>query len=147
MVSDLEEAIEVGLHALSLDPEAMEQLQSEVKEKEALDQAKVVLWEDIRKNPPKALTISRIAMIPHKSRKSRAILNLSYTIKMMQRRIEAVNDTTTKTVPQGAMDQVGHVLNQSIYAFAEVEEDDVIFQVKTDVKDVFWRCMAAEGQG
>ena len=76
-MEDLEEAIEIGLHVSALDPKAMEQLQSEVKEKEALGQAKVVLWEGIKKNPPKALKISRIAMIPHKSRKFRAMLDLS----------------------------------------------------------------------
>ena len=84
-------------------------------------------------------------MIPHKSRKFRAILDLSYTIKLMERRIEAVNDTTTKTAPQGAMDQMGHVLDRIIYAFAEAEEDDIIFQGKTDVKDGFWRCVAEDG--
>ena len=61
-------------------------------------------------------------MIPHKSRKLRAILDLSYTIKLMERRIEAVNDTTTKTAPQGAMDQMGHVLDRIIYAFTEAED-------------------------
>ena len=82
-MADLEDAIEVGPHVSALDPEAMAQLQAEVYEKEALGQAKVVLWEDIKTNPPKTLKISRIAMIPHKSRKFRAMLDLSYTIKLM----------------------------------------------------------------
>ena len=42
-MQDLEEAIDVGSHVSALDPEAMAQLQPEVKEKEALGQAKVVL--------------------------------------------------------------------------------------------------------
>ena len=95
------------------------------------------MWEDIKKNPPKALKIPCIVMILHKSRKFRAILNLSYTIKLMQRSIKSVNDTTTKAAPQGAMDQMGHVLDQIIYVFAEAEEDKVVFQGKTDVKDGF----------
>ena len=89
----------------------MAQLQAEVAEKELLRQAKVVLWDDIKKMLPKALKISRIAMIPHKSQKFRAILDVSYTIKLMERRIEAVNDMTTKNAPQGAMDKMGHVLD------------------------------------
>ena len=117
-----------------------------MKEKEALGQVKVMLREDIKKNPPKALKISCIAMIPYKSRKFRAILNLSYTIKLTQQRMEAVNNTTTKTAPQGAMDQMDHVLDHIIYALAEAEEDDIIYQGKTDVKDGFWRCVATEGQ-
>ena len=55
----------------------------------------------------------------------------------MECRIEAVNDTTTKTAPQGAMDQVDNMLDHIIYACAEAEEDDVISAGKTDVKDVF----------
>ena len=73
---DLEEAINVGPHASAFDPDAMVQLQAEVKEKEGLEQAKVVMWNDIEKKPPKALKISRIAIVPQKSRKSRAILDL-----------------------------------------------------------------------
>ena len=95
---------------------------------------------------PKALKILRIAMIPHKSRKFRVILDLSYTIKLMERRIEASNNTTTKTAPQGAMDQTGHVLDYIIYACTEAEEDGIIFAGKIDVKDGFWRCVVAEGQ-
>ena len=136
-MEDLEEAIEVRPHLSDLDPEAMEQLQAEVAEKEALGQAKVVLWDDIKNDPPKALKISRIAVIPHKLRKFRAILDLSYTVKLMECRIEAVNDTTTKTAPQGAMDQMGHVLDHIIYAYTEAEKESMIFAGKTDVKDGF----------
>ena len=44
------------------------------------------------------------------------------------------------------MDQMGHVLDQIIYAFTEAEDDEIIFQGKTDVKEGFWRCVAKEGQ-
>ena len=44
------------------------------------------------------------------------------------------------------MDQMGHVLNRIIYAYAEVEEEDIIFAGNTHVKDGFWRYVAAEGQ-
>ena len=122
-MDNLEAGIKVGPHVSALDPEAMEQLQSEVKEKEALvGQAKVVIWGNIMRNPPKAVKISCIAMIPHKSRKFWAILDLSHAIKLMQCRIKAVNDTTTKMAPQGMMDQMGHVLNRIIYVYAEAEE-------------------------
>ena len=54
-MTDLEEAINAGSHVSALDPEAMEQLQMEVAEKEVLGQAKVVLWEDIKNDPPKSI--------------------------------------------------------------------------------------------
>ena len=85
-------------------------------------------------------------MIPHKSRKFRAILALSYTIKLMQCRIKAVNDTTTKIAPERARDKMGHMLGCIIYAYAEAEEEDIIFAGKMDGKDGFWRCVVAEGQ-
>ena len=44
------------------------------------------------------------------------------------------------------MEQMGHMLDRIIYAFTEVEEDNVIFQGKTDVKDDFWRFVTTEGQ-
>ena len=88
-------------------------------------------------------------MIPHRSRKFRAILDLSYTIKLMEHRIKSVNDTNTKIL-QGAMDQMGHVLDCIIYAYAyaeaEEEEDNIMFAGRMDVKDYFWRCVVAEGQ-
>ena len=98
-VENLEVAIKVGPHVLALDPEAMDQLQSKVVEKEALGQAKVILWNDIKKYLP--LEITRIAMIPHRPRKFRAILDLSYIIKLMQRKIESVNGITIKTASGG----------------------------------------------
>ena len=53
----------------------------------------------------------------------------------MQHRIKAVNNTTTKTALQGAMDQMGHVLYLVIYAYAEAEEEDIFAAGKTDMKD------------
>ena len=84
---ELEAAIEVGPHISALDPKAMEQLQAEVSEKETKDQAQAALWDNIKDDLPKALQISRIAMVPNKLRKSWAILDLSYTIKLVEREI------------------------------------------------------------
>jgi uncharacterized cupin superfamily protein len=59
-----------------------------------------------------------------------------------------VNDTTIKTAPKGALDQLGHVLSQIIHAFAESDDtpDAKIFMAKWDVKDGFWRMMYEEGE-
>jgi hypothetical protein len=45
----------------------------EVADKVKKGQVKLVLWDDIKQDPPKELKILPIAMIPHKSRKFRAI--------------------------------------------------------------------------
>ena len=121
----------------------MEQLQKEVEEKVQKNQAQVVLWDIIRKIHPKKLKTSRIAMISHKSCKYRAILDLSYMIQMKDQIIKSINETT-KAAQQGAMDQMGHVLDRSIHTYAKADDDKVIFAVKEDTKDSFWRCAAEE---
>ena len=65
-------------------------------QKELKGQVKVVLWDNIKQKPPKKLKVSRISMIPHKSRMFRAILDLSFAIKLKERTIAAVNETTIK---------------------------------------------------
>ena len=63
-------------------PDAMEQLASEIKVKVRQGQAKVVLWDDIKDNPPEELKVSPIATIPHKSRAFCAIFDLSFSIRL-----------------------------------------------------------------
>jgi hypothetical protein len=77
---EMQAAIDRGPHVSALDPEAIEQLQQEVQDKVKKGQARLVLWDEIKKDPPKELKISPIAMIPHKSRKFRAILDLSFRL-------------------------------------------------------------------
>ena len=106
----------------------------------------MVLWGDIKKLYPKKLKVSRRAMIPHKSHKYRAILDLSYMIQAKERTIKLVNKTTTKTPSKGAIDQMGNVINHIIHAYMEADDNEVIFAAKEDVKDGFWRCVAEEGE-
>ena len=50
-----------------MEPEAVEQLNVENREKVAVGQARLVAWKDIMDNPPPQLKISPITtMIPHK---------------------------------------------------------------------------------
>jgi hypothetical protein len=52
---DMEATNEQGLHVSVLEPNALTQLQKEVVGKEATGAVKVVLWENIKDNPPKAV--------------------------------------------------------------------------------------------
>ena len=61
-------AIEKGPHVSALVPEAIEQHLRELQEKVRHRQAKVVLWDDIKHNPPEKLKVSPLAINPHKSR-------------------------------------------------------------------------------
>jgi hypothetical protein len=110
-VEMMQAAIDRGPHVSTLDPAASEQLRQEVDEKVKKGQAQVVVWDDIKHNPPPELKISPVAMIPHKSRQFRAILDLLFPVKLKDgSTVPSVNDGTIKTAPRGAMDQIGHSL-------------------------------------
>ena len=125
----------------------MAQLQQEVAEKEKQGAMRVVLWEDLKKDLPRELKVSPIAMIPHKLRLYRAILDLSYKLRLTQEEVlKSVNESTTKTAPRGAIDQLGHSLSRIIHAFAEVDDNVKVFMAKWDIKDGFWRLDCEEGE-
>ncbi len=110
-LEEMEAAIQRGPHVSALEPAAMEQLQAEVAIKVQKNQVRVVRWDELKEDPPPELKISPIAMIPHKSRQFRAILDLSFACRLENNGVvESVNASTTKTAPKGAIDQMGHSL-------------------------------------
>ncbi len=67
------------------------------------------------------------------------ILDLSFRLRLENGGVPAsVNDTTKKTAPAGAIDQIGECLSHLIHAFAEADDDAKIFMAKWDIKDGFW---------
>ena len=143
----MQAAITRGPHVSALIPDAMAQLDTEVAEKVQKGQAKLIHWNDIKHAPPPNLKISPVAMMPHKSRPYRAILDLSFPVRLTPSEVvPSVNTSTTKVGPQGAIDQLGHVLPRIIHAFATAEDDAVIFMAKWDIKDGFWRLDCEEGE-
>ena len=144
----IETAIARGPHVSALVPEAIEQLNLEVIDKAKKGQCRVVEWEQLKKDGvPPQLKISPIAMIPHKSRMFRAILDLSFSVRLRDgSKVTSVNDGTTLEAPAGAIDQLGHSLMRVIHAFAEADPDAKIFMVKFDIKDGFWRLDCQKGE-
>ena len=100
----LDAAVAQGPPASALKDDAIEQMQSEAREKESQGFAKIFKWKDLRKNPPRSLKLLPLAMIPHKSRKYRVILDLSFALMMMGRLLLSVNDATRRQAPEEAMD-------------------------------------------
>jgi hypothetical protein len=144
---EMEEAVQRGPHVSATTPEAFEHFAQEITEKIMLGQAKLMLWDDIKDNPPPQLKISPIAAIPHKSKAYRSILDLSFSLALQDgTHLPSVNDATTKTAPRASIDQLGHSLSRLIHAFAEAKEDDKIFMAKWDVKDGFWRLDCQDGE-
>ena len=62
------EAVARGPHRLALSPAAIKHFKAEAEEKVQTKQARLVLWDKIKDNPPPELKISPIAAIPHKSK-------------------------------------------------------------------------------
>ena len=87
-----------------------------------------------------------MAMILHKSRKYRAILDLSFALKVAGWNLPYVKKATTETAPTEALDQVGTVMPRIIEALstAQLSEDPIHFS-KLDIKDGFCRIVCAVG--
>jgi hypothetical protein len=109
-----------GPHQSALSPEALAHFAEEANEKVRTKEARIVLWDDIKDNPPKQLKISPIAAILHKSKAFRSIFDLSIRLRLKNGGILAsVNNTTEKLAPKGAIDQIRDCLSRMIHAFAE----------------------------
>jgi len=74
----LQAAINRGNHPSARSPEALHCLWTEALEKVQTGLARLVAWDDIKACPPPNLKISPLAAVPHKSRRFRAILDLSF---------------------------------------------------------------------
>ncbi len=110
----------------------------EIKEKLRKCKAHLGPWDDIKEDPPAQLKISPIAAIPHKSKAFRSILDLSFRLRLKNGGVlAAVNDTTVKSSPMGAIDQIGDCLSRIVHAFAEARNDAKIFMAKWNIKDGF----------
>ncbi len=98
----------------------------------------MVLWDSIKDNPLKELKISPIVAIPHKSKDCQSIMDLSFHLRLKNGVVWAsVNNTTKKTAPAGAIDQIGECLLHIIHAFVEAADGAKIFMAKLDIKDGF----------
>ena len=142
----LDAAVAQGPHASALKDDAIEQIQAEAREKESQGFAKIFEWKDLRRDPPRSLKLSPLAMIPHKSRKYRAILDLSFALMVAGHLLPSVNDATRRQAPEEAMDQIGSVLPRIIEALANAPLEGDVMLSKLDVSDGFWRMVCEEGE-
>jgi hypothetical protein len=129
-----------GPHISANDPQAITQLRKETEEKVKNNYARVVRFGDIRSNIPKLLKISPVAMIPHKSKAFRCILDLSFELRIKNGVIPSVNSTTNKKAKPEGMVQLGMAVKRLVATMADNfdMEQPFIFS-KLDIKDGFWR--------
>jgi hypothetical protein len=144
--AEIWEAVKRGPHVLALSVDALEHFKEEARRKVATGQATIIDWDTIKHNPPPQMKVLPIVAIPHKSKAFRSILDLSFSLRIQDgTKLPAVNNTTTKTAPGGAINQLGHALQQVIHAFTEANKNDQIFMAKWDIKDGFWHLDANTG--
>ena len=101
------------------------------------------MWGSIKDKIPKKLKLSPIAMIPHKNRKFRAILDLLFHLRTKQKNEKAspsVNEATTKLSNPAAMTELGNTLRRILARMADAQnEGRQLCFAKLDIKDGFWQ--------
>lgn len=133
-------AIKRGPHISAKSKTAKECLRLETNNKIKGGYATIIKWGDIKNKMPKNLKISPVAMIPHKTRKFRCILDLSFQMKDKNKLLPSVNSKTIKIAPQQAMANLGDTLKRIVSTMAKNYDDKLPFMFsKCDIKDGFWR--------
>ena len=137
-------ALKRGPHISTKQPDAKKYLAKETKMKIQQGFMSTVKWGDIKNNVPLNLKISPLAMIPHKSRNYRCILDLSFQLKTNNKLQSSVNNDTTFNAPQKSMAQLGTVIKRIVYSMANNYDKKVPFVFsKCDIKDGFWRMVVS----
>ena len=107
----------------------------------------MIFWDNTKDNPLEELKMSPIAMILHKSRLFREILDLSFALRPKNSELlPSVNKSSVKTAPQGNINQLEHPLMRTIHAFTQADEDMKKIMAKWDIQYGFWRLNCALGE-
>jgi len=137
-------AIARGNHASANAPDAARCLREEAMEKVHQGYARIVKWEDIAQDPHPNLKISPLAAVPHKSCIYRAILDLSFQLRVGKLKLTSVNGATTPHSLHHSMAQMGKVLPRLVYQVARTDPNlGPIYFAKWDIKDGFWRLVVS----
>ena len=133
-------ALKRGPHVSAKDPDATTYLYNETIEKLKGNFITTKKWGDIKHSHPKNMKISPLAMIPHKSRSFRCILDLSFQLKVNGIKINSVNQGTQSLSPQKSMAQLGWVVRRIVSTMAKnYNKTQPFLFSKCDIKDGFWR--------
>ena len=129
-----------GPHISGKHPAAINFLCKETMEKVEQGYARVVRWGDIKQNHPPQLKISPVAMIPHKSKAYRCILDLSFGLRHKGTTMASVNSSTIKKAKPQSMAQLGKCIRRLVATMAKHHKRHKPFLfAKLDIKDGFWR--------
>ena len=140
----IQAALEYGAHPSAKDPLALKCLIAEAQTKVKNGFATIIKWKDVKNNIPPNFKLSPVAMIPHKSRAFRGILDLSFQLRHGNDDFTSVNANTTTTSNHKSMAQLGSALKRIIATVADGQrkQKQILFS-KLDIKDGFWRLVVA----
>ena len=137
-LKEITTAVKRGPQVSAIRPDAMKYAQQESAEKVKGGFAIIVLWDDIKNNPPPNTKVLPISMIEHKSRRYRGILDLSFFQRIKGYYVPSVNESSANTAPDYSLAQLGVVIPRLIHAISKSSDDGIpIFMSKLDVKDGF----------
>jgi hypothetical protein len=138
------QALKQGPHISALSKDERECLNIETQDKIKGGYAKVITWKDIKNKMPTNLKISPIAIIPHKSRKFQAILDLSFQMQIKGKKMPSVSSATNIKAPQKSMAELGNVLHWIIHTMAQNHNKKIPFAFsKCNIKDGFWQMVVS----
>ena len=142
----LEEALQYGAHPSAKKAEAQAYLIKETTSKVKEGFGKIVCYRNIKNNLPQKLKLSPVAMVPHKSRAYRVILDLSFHLRSTNHPHPSVNDSTTAQAPAEAMSKLGNVLKCILATLAnghKTDPDKHFMFSKLDIKDGILRMIVS----
>jgi hypothetical protein len=121
-------AVAMDPHQSTQTPEVIVHFAVEVAKKVRTKQARIVSWDKIKDDPPSQLKISLIVAIPHKSK---AFCSMSFRHCLANRGVRtSVNDTTKKTAPAVAINQIRECFARIVHALTETGSDAKVFMAK-----------------
>ena len=137
-ISRIIAAIKYGAHPSAKAPDALKCLITEANDKTTNGFAKITTWGKIKNNIPPKFKLSPIAMIPHKSRAFRGILDLSFQLRTGSPDHQSVNESSIKIADESAMNQLGSALKRIVATLADGQHNNKKFMYsKLDIKDGF----------
>ena len=137
-------AVKRGNHPTACVPEARKYLLQESQERVKGGYAKIMTLGEILANLPPNFKLSPLAMISHKSRMYRCILDLSFRIYFNRQHGPSVNHSTKLLAPQKAMAQLGSCIQRIIATLAHHYNIKYPFMFcKLDIKDGYWRMVVS----
>ena len=144
-IEHIEALLRRGPHKSATSQEAIDAFKNEIGDKIKNGYSRVIKYGDIRHKLPKKFKLSPVAMIPHKSRSFRTILDLSFRLCLSGTQMQSVNSDTKRMAPAESMVQLGYCLQRIVAMLADnYDKANPFVFSKLDIKDGFWRMAVSE---